>query len=190
MVQKRFWGCWLGNGIFHQYSKGGSSSLNEYYHISTRLHLLQIMLLPSRGLNEHQRQLWDFAFLSRATQPLELPLLIKSPVPHIAITMCHCLMGTVKRDTWSFLCSIWLTILSPTLHLYIPPHDARLPLVGKGRGCESEGKEAELEITALCASVTAWQSALHKILFTAHAVEKLQQQSSTEAGKISWPGNT
>lgn len=31
--------------------------------------------------------------------------------------------------------------------------------------------------------MTVWLAALHKILFTAHAEEKLQQQSSPEAGE-------
>lgn len=35
----------------------------------------------------------------------------------------------------------------------------------------------------VCASVTAWTAALHKILFTARTGERLQQQSSPEAGK-------
>lgn len=35
----------------------------------------------------------------------------------------------------------------------------------------------------MCASMTVWLAAPHKILFTAHTEEKLQQQSSPEAGK-------
>lgn len=53
----------------------------------------------------------------------------------------------------------------------------------KGGWCESRGRQPETEITAACASVEMWLAALHKILFTAHTEEKLQQQSSTEAGK-------
>lgn len=46
-----------------------------------------------------------------------------------------------------------------------------------------EAEKPEPEITALCASMTAWLAAPHKILFTAHTEEKLQQQYSPEAGK-------
>lgn len=57
-----------------------------------------------------------------------------------------------------------------------------LPWAREGGG-ESEGKEAEQEITVPCASMTAWLAALHKILFTAHTEEKLQQQFSPQAEK-------
>lgn len=61
------------------------------------------------------------------------------------------------------------------MHVYLP--------WASGGWCESGGKKPEPEITAMCASMTVWLAALHKILFTAHTEEKLQEQSSPEAGK-------
>lgn len=40
-----------------------------------------------------------------------------------------------------------------------------------------------IEITAMCASMTVWLAAAHKI-FIARTGEKLQQQFSPEAGKL------
>lgn len=62
-------------------SKGWASH-NGYYHISTRLHLSKITLLPSRAREEHQRRLCDSEFLSAAEHYIlwSFPL-SQSPAP-------------------------------------------------------------------------------------------------------------
>lgn len=71
--------------------------------------------------------------------------------------------------------SISLSLTPFMMHMYLP--------WARGGWCESGAREPEREITALCASVTVWLAAPHKILFTAHSEEKLQQHCSPEAGK-------
>lgn len=74
----------------------------------------------------------DFAFLSRALQPLELPPLTKSPaslVPtailnvsskHTGFSSTAYHSGRVEWDTWSFLCGFWYE-QSHFLCVYIAP---------------------------------------------------------------------
>lgn len=93
--------------------------------------------------------------------------------------------GRVKWETRSLLLCLLVRALTPPLSLCLSPlfmMHMYLPWA-RGGWCESGGREPEQKITALCASVTVWLAAPHKILFTAHAEEKLQQQSSPEAGK-------
>lgn len=47
--------------------------------------------------------------------------------------------------------------------------------------CELQGRKPELEIRAQCASMKVWLAATHKMLFTAHTKNKLQEQTAQEA---------
>lgn len=148
-----------------------------------------------KGLSEHQRQLW-FWIPVWALQPLELPpprwkaqvhllpptaIFNDFPKTHSGFSGTAHRSGRVKWDIRSPLTAFWYE-QSHSLSV-LPLRDAHVPPVGKKRWCESGGREPEPQITALCASMTVWLAALHKILFTAHTEEKLQQQSSPEGGK-------
>lgn len=136
-----------------------------------------------KSLNEHQRQLCDFAFLSEHYNLWSVPPLMKSPAPLVPTAIFNDFpkthsgfSGTVHhsgRVKWDPLLHYLFSLFM--MHVYL--------LWGSGGWCESGGKKPEPEITALGASMTVWLAALHKILFTAHTEEKLQEQSSPEAGK-------
>lgn len=149
-----------------------------------------------KGLNEHQRQLCDFAFLSEhynlwSFPPDEKPSPTHSHSPSLMIFQRHthglvaqCTTVGESSETHG-ACSVLFGLSPPPpsppsfslfmMHMYLP--------WARGGWCESGGREPEPEITAMCASMTVWLAARHKILFTAHTEEKLQQQSSPEAGK-------
>lgn len=202
MVQKKkkILRCCLGDGIFMcrccSPCSQGRGSHNEYYHISARLHLSQIILLPSRAWANIKGCCVILHSCQSITTSGASPLM-KSPAPRAPTaifndfpkthsgfsgTVHH--SGRVKWDTWSILGAFWYeqSHSFSSLYLFSPFMMHMYPPWARG-GCESGGREPEPQITAMCASVTAWLAAPHKILFTAHTGEKLQQQSSPEGGK-------
>lgn len=201
--KKRYWGTAWALFLFfpmclcHAPHSQGRSSHNEYYHISAKLHLSLIILLPSRtwtnikgscGILHSSREhynLWSFPSSQKALRHT-------FPQPCFKIFLKHTQgfvaqgnhSARVKSETDEASCDSFgmsILIFSPSpffslmMHVYLP--------WARGGWCESGGRQPEPEITALCASMRAWLAALHKILFTAHTGEKLQQQSSSEAGK-------
>lgn len=150
-----------------------------------------------QGLERTSKATVWFCILVRALQPLEIPPWWKAqprsfPQPSLMIFQRHTqglvaqciIVGESSEKHGASFCVFWYEhslplslCLSPLfmMHMYLP--------WARGGWCESGGREPEQKITALCASVTVWLAAPHKILFTAHTEEKLQQQSSPEAGK-------
>lgn len=145
-----------------------------------------------KGLSEHQRQLCDFAFLSEHYNLWSFPPWWKAqlhslPQPSLMIFQRHtqglvaqCIIVGESSETHD-ASSVPFGTSSHTLPL-LSLHDAHVPPVGKGRLVWIRRQRASDNGT-VCASMTVWLAAPHKILFTAHTGEKLQQQSCPEGGK-------
>lgn len=150
----------------------------EYYHIFTRLHLSQITLLSPRPWPNIKGN-WVFGRVfcipvkSIKTTGASLPR-VESCSTH---SLNHVSWKQSSRTQKVSPVSFGLSSHSRSLYLFVIIE--YLPWARGGGRCES----GEPEITALYASVTVFLAALHKILFTAHTEEKLQEQSSSEARK-------
>lgn len=138
-----------------------------------------------QGLEQTSKATVWFCIPVRALQPLELPPWWKAQ-PH---SLPQASLMIFQRHTQGLVTQCIIVGESSETH------EASSMSFGRGSHtfCPSPsswckctprmGREPEPQITALCASMTAWLAAPHKILFTAHTGEKLQQQSSPEGGK-------
>ncbi len=100
-----------------------------------------------KGLNEHQRQLCDFAFLPEHYNLWSFPPWWKSPSPLVHTAIFNDFPKTHSRFSGTAHHSEWLKWGTP----FLPLHHAHALPMGKWRVvCESGGTEPEPEISNVC----------------------------------------
>lgn len=210
MVQKKMLRCSLGDGVFMWLWCSPCSQGRELPQwILSHFHQappLADHTAAFKGLNEHQRQLCDFAFLSELYNQWSVPPPDeKSPAPFIPIaifndfpnkhsrfsgTVHH--SGRVKWDTCLLLSAFWyeqppLLSLSHTLslfmmHMYLPWARGRVVWIRRQRARAWDNGD-------VCINDSVAGCSAQNIIYSSHWRE-ITAAILSRSRKISWPGNT
>lgn len=135
--------------MFYNPMTEGRGSHKEYYHISTRLHLSQITLLPSRPWTNIKTSCGFFCIPVKSITTAGASLPLKEPCTTHSLS--HVSWKASSRTQKASSVSFGLSSHSRSFYLFVML--AHLPWARGGR-CESRRREPESEITARCASVT------------------------------------
>lgn len=160
-------------------------SHNEYYHISARLHLSQIILLPSRAwTNIKGNCVILHSCQSITTSGASPPMKSPSPLVHTAI------FNDFPKTHWGFSGTVHPSLRVKRDTPFLPLHHAHVLSMGKWRVvCESRGTEPEPEISNVCINDSVAGCSAQNIIYSSHWGE-ITAAILSRRRKISWPGNT
>lgn len=148
-----------------------------------------------KGLNEHQRQLCDFAFLSRALQPLELPYSWKAPsfpqpsfLNTPGLVARHIIVWESSKHTRLPLCLFGHSPSSPSFSLFMM--HVYLPWARGGWQRKIRRQRARASDTSTaCINDSVAGCPAQNIIYSSRWRE-ITAAILSSSRKTSWPGNT